>query len=124
MTSHYLANAIRQLTAASKLIASQPTVYEGLYTACLGPLQRIGPNDDLLPIQRLSFLRWRSRLMHGSDRPFDTVALMTALRQLGLSEANDITHELDWLANQWRRRADCKIDRKLGRRIPQSLNSQ
>jgi hypothetical protein len=100
MTSHHLDYAIGQFAAASRLIASEPTVYEGLYAAFRGPLQSIEPNDDLPPILRASFLRSRRRLMHGLDRPFDTATLMKALRRLDLSKAYDIAYQLDCLAKQ------------------------
>jgi hypothetical protein len=99
MPSHNHAYAVEKLVAASRIVESQKTVYEGLYAACLGPLQCIDAAHDLNRDERVSFLRWRRRIFPRTARPYSVSDLAAALRQLDASEADDIARELSQLGH-------------------------
>lgn len=91
---------LNRFRLASKLIESQPTAYEGLYAACVGPIQDIDVEHDLPLDQRSRFVRWCNRILPDAGRPCAVSDLMASLRQLSPIEAEDLALELSWFAKQ------------------------
>jgi hypothetical protein len=100
MTSAHYTYVVNKMLSALKLIASQPTTYEGLYAACLGPVLEIDADRDLPVDERVRFVRWRNRVLPGSARPCAISDFMATLRRMSPSEAQELAVELACIANQ------------------------